>query len=156
MSSESLPITPARFAAALEDLPLASLHLKAAELRNSISHLQYSNEQLMPFSTAGDLDCSEAILENAEVIKRMEERIGLLKAEVEGRGMPWVEDEAKTEQQQGDVTQQQSPRNSTSTNSALNGQTTNGTSTGNQRGETVPSTSNGASDPNEEEEGLHL
>jgi hypothetical protein len=31
MSSEATPISPARFASALKDLPLSTLHLKAAE-----------------------------------------------------------------------------------------------------------------------------
>lgn len=50
MSSEALPISPTRFAAALTDLPLSALHLKVLELRNSITHLDYSNEQLRPFA----------------------------------------------------------------------------------------------------------
>jgi hypothetical protein len=50
MSSEALPISPTRFAAALTDLPLSTLHLKVLELRNSIAHLDYSNEQLRPFA----------------------------------------------------------------------------------------------------------
>jgi len=98
MSSETLPISPARFAAALKDLPLSTLHLKAAELRNSIAHLDYSNEQLKPFadgsepgSSGPDPDCVEAIRENEVVIKRMEERIQLLRTEVEGRGSSWLE-----------------------------------------------------------------
>lgn len=50
MSSDALPITSARFAAALSDLPLASLRLKSLELRNSLAHLAYSNAQLRPFA----------------------------------------------------------------------------------------------------------
>ena len=94
MSNEAIPISPARFAEALKDLPLSTLHLKAAELRNSIAHLDYSNEQLKPFasgtepSTNGvpDRICVEAINENEVVIARLKERIELLKAEVESRG----------------------------------------------------------------------
>ncbi len=94
MSSEAAPISPARFAAALKDLPLSTLHLKAAELRNSIAHLDYSNEELKPFaegtdpSTNGEPDhiCIDAIKENEVVIARLQERIELLKAEVESRG----------------------------------------------------------------------
>jgi len=94
MSSDSLPISPARFSSALKDLPLSTLHLKAAELRNSIAHLDYSNEQLQPFadgtdpSTNGEPDqvCLDAIKENEIVIARFEERIELLKKEVEERG----------------------------------------------------------------------
>lgn len=96
MSATANPILPERFAAALTELPLGSLHAKAAELRNSIAHLQHSNEQLEPYARDGDRECAEAIRENEEVIARMEERVTLLKAEVEGRGMPWVEvDEVK-------------------------------------------------------------
>jgi len=95
MSSE--PITPARFAAAIQDLPLSSLALKVAELRNSIAHLDYSNEQLKPFAhpttpnQEADRDCVEAIQENEIVIQRMEERIMLVKSEVERRGASWNE-----------------------------------------------------------------
>ncbi len=91
------PITPARFAAALQDLPLSSLALKVAELRNSIAHLDYSNEQLKPFAhpatpgEEGDPDCAEAIVENEDVIARMNERIALVKDEVERRGASWRE-----------------------------------------------------------------
>ena len=97
MSATATPIPPARFAAALRDLPLSSLHAKAAELRNSIAHLLSSNEELKPFAAAGDKDCAEAITENEEVIRRMEERISLLKIEVEGRGMKWVEEGGEKE-----------------------------------------------------------
>ncbi|MCJ1318730.1 hypothetical protein MMC15_004060 [Xylographa vitiligo] len=89
MSSNAPIITPARFAAALPDLPLSSLHAKAAELRNSIAHLQASNNQLRSFADKGDADCADAIRENDEVMKRMRDRIVLLKAEVEGRGFLW-------------------------------------------------------------------
>lgn len=82
MSSEAHPISPARFAEALKDLPLSTLHLKAAELRNSIAHLDYSNEQLQPFADGTetsvngvpDQDCVDAIRENEVVIARMQER----------------------------------------------------------------------------------
>jgi len=97
MSATATPIPPARFAAALRDLPLSSLHAKAAELRNSIAHLLSSNEELKPFAEAGDKDCAEAIMENEEVIRRMEERISLLRIEVEGRGMKWAEEEGERE-----------------------------------------------------------
>lgn len=105
MSAEATPITPSAFAAALRDLPISTLHLKALELRNSIAHLDYSNEQLKPFAdgtdpsltqnntrpAAPDQDCIDAIEENEVVIARMQERIGLLKAEVERRGGAWTE-----------------------------------------------------------------
>ena len=97
MSNEATPISPARFSSALKDLPLSTLHLKAAELRNSIAHLDYSNEQLKPFAdgTEGDngpdQDCTDAIKENEVVIQRMLERIQLLRQEVESRGSSWLE-----------------------------------------------------------------
>ncbi|GAP82631.1 putative secondary alcohol dehydrogenase protein [Rosellinia necatrix] len=107
MSSETQPISPARFAEALKDLPASSLALKVLELRNSIAHLDYSNEELKPFaegtvptvdqhgnrSEAGqpDQDCKDAIAENEAVIVRMQERIELIRAEVEGRGLSWQE-----------------------------------------------------------------
>jgi hypothetical protein len=106
MSSATTPISPARFAAALKDLPLSTLHLKAAELRNSIAHLDYSNEQLKPFAEGTnegnsnglpDQDCIDAIKENEVVIARMMERIELLKQEVEGRGSSWLEFQSKEE-----------------------------------------------------------
>jgi len=104
MSSATLPISPAAFAEALKDLPLSTLHLKAAELRNSIAHLDYSNEQLKPFadgtepsSNGPDQDCIDAIKENEVVIQRMEDRIGLLKKEVEDRGCSWTEFQGATE-----------------------------------------------------------
>lgn len=110
MSSEATPISPARFAEALKDLPLSTLHLKAAELRNSIAHLDYSNQELKPFADGTepaangqpDQDCVDAIKENEIVIARMQERIALLKAEVEERGSSWLEfqsgDELKNEE----------------------------------------------------------
>lgn len=96
MSSSQTPISPARFAEAIRDLTLSTLSLKVFELRNSIAHLDYSNEELKPFAagTNGgepDLDCVDAIRENEVVIKRMLERIELLKVEVETRGASWEE-----------------------------------------------------------------
>ena len=89
MSSASAPISAERFAEAIEDLSIGLLHNKAAEIQNSISHLEVSNEQLQQYADAGDKDCSDAISENRTVIVRMEERITLLKEEVVRRGLPW-------------------------------------------------------------------
>jgi hypothetical protein len=86
------PITNARFAAALTDLSIASLHSKAAELRNSLYHLRHSNAQLQPFADTGDRDCKDAIAENEAVMARLRERVDMLKVEVVMvRRMPWVE-----------------------------------------------------------------
>lgn len=93
MSTQSTPIDPLRFAEALEALPLDALHAKAAELQNSIGHLRSSNDQMLPFADEGDQDCKEAMFENLGVIGRMNERVGLIKAEVEKRGMPWPSEE---------------------------------------------------------------
>ncbi|OIW34499.1 hypothetical protein CONLIGDRAFT_7227 [Coniochaeta ligniaria NRRL 30616] len=108
--STDAPISPTRFAAALKDLSLSMLHLKVLELRNSIAHLDYSNEQLRPFADGTeptlsspssppqpDQDCVDAIRENEDVIRRMQERIALVRAEVEERGCSWTEFQSKEE-----------------------------------------------------------
>ena len=92
MSATNQPISPARFASALQELPLSSLHSTAAEIRNSQVHLETSNRELRPYADEGDAVCKEAIDENAQVLERMKARLDLLKAEVLRRGMPWVED----------------------------------------------------------------
>ncbi|KAI0444758.1 hypothetical protein F4803DRAFT_227239 [Xylaria telfairii] len=142
MSSETQPISPARFAEALKDLPASSLALKILELRNSIAHLDYSNAELLPFaegttptldrqgnlSEAGepDQDCKDAIVENEAVIARMQERIELIRAEVEGRGLNWREfqgitdDAARAGQDTDDAMQNETPTTATST---VNGHT---------------------------------
>ncbi|KAK4229527.1 hypothetical protein QBC38DRAFT_104486 [Podospora fimiseda] len=100
MSSTTEPITPTRFTSALKDLSLPSLHLKVLELRNSLAHLDYSNEQLRPFAfspDSPDKDCLEAIQENEQVIERMQERIHLIRQEVESRGFSWTEFQSKEE-----------------------------------------------------------
>ncbi|MCJ1226024.1 hypothetical protein MMC12_002673 [Toensbergia leucococca] len=89
MSSTATPIDPRRFAEAITALPLSNLHFKATEIWNSISHLRSSNEQLKEFADEGDLDCTETVRENLGVIERMDERIELLKMEVERRGFMW-------------------------------------------------------------------
>ncbi|KAI1740680.1 hypothetical protein F4680DRAFT_417474 [Xylaria scruposa] len=143
MSSETQPISPARFAEALKDLPASSLALKVLELRNSIAHLDYSNAELKPFaegitptldhngnpSEAGqpDQDCRDAIAENEAVIARMQERIELIRAEVEGRGLSWREfqgtaDEVATAgQNTDDTTQNETSSATTTTTNAVNG-----------------------------------
>jgi hypothetical protein len=97
-------ITNAQFTLAIADLPLENVYAKAAEIENSITHLQRSNAQLKQFSDSirndatiegetreevGDRECLEAIRENEEVIQRQRERIRLLKEEVERRGQRW-------------------------------------------------------------------
>lgn len=89
MSSTSTPISPEMFALAIKDLPVDTLYSKAAELQNSISHLRDSNEQMKEYADEGDEVCKEAIAENDVVVKRIEERVALLKVEVESRGLIW-------------------------------------------------------------------
>lgn len=110
MSADTQPISPARFAAALKDLSISMLHLKVLEIRNSIAHLQYSNDQLRPFAEGSatavspdspsnaaaaaepDQDCVDAIRENEQVIERMTERLAIVRIEVEDeRGVSWTE-----------------------------------------------------------------
>lgn len=97
MSSDATPITPERFTKAIKELPLANLHFKAAEIRNSVAHLVSSNQQLQPCADEGDADCADAIEDNLVVIQRMKERIVLLKGEVEGRGFKWAEEGSRPE-----------------------------------------------------------
>lgn len=104
MSATAAPISPERFAQAIEDLPLANLHLKASELRNSIAHLLSSNEQLQSYAEEGDQDCMDAIHENEEVLVRLRERVALLRREVERRGFRWGDAEAEDkENKNGDT-----------------------------------------------------
>ncbi|KJZ76678.1 hypothetical protein HIM_04014 [Hirsutella minnesotensis 3608] len=103
MSADTMPISPGRFAAALKGLSPSMLHLKVLEIRNSVAHLQWSNDQLQPYADGSataadgddngspDQDCVDAIRENEGVIDRMAERIALIRAEVEERGMAWAE-----------------------------------------------------------------
>lgn len=102
MSGESFPILASIFADAIKELPLSTVHAKAAELRNSIAHLRRSNDELKSFvaeSCESESDKTELegyIAENRGVISSMEERIALLKAEVEGRGQLWIEPDTGT------------------------------------------------------------
>ena len=91
MSANAEPITAARFAAALIELPLSSLFAKGAEIRNSMAHLERSNEELKNYADEGDRDCADALEENVAVIAKMDMRLELLKIEVENRGFNWNE-----------------------------------------------------------------
>ncbi|KAG5980195.1 hypothetical protein E4U55_004286 [Claviceps digitariae] len=123
MSADTRPISPSRFAAALQDLSLSMLHLKVLEIRNSIAHLQYSNDQLKPFADGTatplgnggaaeeeansqpqpDQDCIDAMRENEVVMARMAERIALVRAEVEGRGVSWAEFRSQEEVEEAEA-----------------------------------------------------
>lgn len=126
MSADTTPISSARFSVALKELSVEVLRLKVLEIRNSIAHLQYSNDQLKPFAEGTatatgsgnsdradstttstttsattlvepDQDCIDAIKENEQVIDRMAERIALIRIEVEERGVSWHEFQSKEE-----------------------------------------------------------
>lgn len=112
MSADTTPISPARFASAIKDLSIGMLHLKVLEIRNSIAHLQYSNDQLKPFAdgtsaalgepaAAPDQDCIDAIKENEAVIDRMAERLAIIRVEVEDRGVSWTEFQSQDEVEAG-------------------------------------------------------
>lgn len=120
MTSEARPVSPNSFAAAIEDLPVENLYTKAVEINNSVAHLERSNRTLQEYSDSikndesldaetrqyGDKDCLEAIRENEVVIERQQERVRLLKAEVERRGQRWHEAEPKeTETSNGHTNQ---------------------------------------------------
>lgn len=95
MSQTTRPISPSTFRDAIADLAIGNLHAKAAEIQNSINHLQVSNDAMLEFPD--DSDMKEAIEENGEVIQRMKDRILMLRQEVERRGMRWVDDEGYRE-----------------------------------------------------------
>lgn len=134
MSADTTPIAPARFASAIKDLSLGMLHLKVLEIRNSIAHLQYSNDQLKPFadgtsaalgepSAAPDQDCIDAIRENEAVIDRMAERLAIVRAEVEDRGFSWTEFQSQDEVEAGTGAEGGEPSASqATTNGQVNGQ----------------------------------
>ncbi|KAK7528970.1 uncharacterized protein IWZ02DRAFT_486962 [Phyllosticta citriasiana] len=166
MSSESHPISLERFAEAITELELPSLHGKAAELRNSIFHLRRSNVQLQPFADDGDSDCAEAIRENEQTIQSMESRVELLRLEVERRGMPWVEDPTVAQQKESaNGTQQAGDADSTTENAGAPRDGTDGTVGGvghsteqsaNTRQERQRQESSAGQQAEEEEEGLYL
>ncbi|KAK8192813.1 hypothetical protein IWZ00DRAFT_488611 [Phyllosticta capitalensis] len=174
MSSETQPISLERFAEAITELTLPSLHAKAAELRNSMFHLRRSNLQLQPFADEGDGDCADAIKENDATIQSMESRVELLRVEVvERRGMPWVEDPAAQQQKEsvnGEATQQSDEMhgdtNATTENATAPRDGTDGTGRSAGHGTTEQSAntrreSSGREPANTssesiEEEGLHL
>lgn len=106
MSAEATPITAARFAAALNDLPISSLYAKHAELTNNIAHLESSNKQLEDFARENDdRDCYEALLENRQVMKSFNERMELIQKEVEEvRGLPWrPQNEGEVRREEGAI-----------------------------------------------------
>lgn len=148
MSGESHPITASVFADAIKELPLSAIYGKVSELRNSVAHLRRSNEELRSFVTEssdpdGDKrELESYIAENGGVIASMEERITLLKTEVENRGQLWIEVEdaadASTEGGQGTST------------------TVNGTGEGSAAARGTSAGANSGNTNEEREDGVHL
>ncbi|KAK6858338.1 hypothetical protein PG995_006037 [Apiospora arundinis] len=97
MSAQTRPPTAEEFAIALTELPASSLALKVLELRNQIAHLDYSIAEMRPFAEAAEPDqiCVEGIQENEVVIGKVQQRIELIRKEVENRGMSWHEFDGK-------------------------------------------------------------
>ncbi|CAI7592157.1 unnamed protein product [Penicillium viridicatum] len=106
MSTEALPITPGAFAEAIKELSIAVLYSKVSELTNSIAHLHRSNAELQSNDSEEEKKELEGyIAENEGVAVSMNERITLLKTEVENRGQPWIElDELKIDKGQDALT----------------------------------------------------
>ena len=97
-----------------------------------MAHLEKSNVELEEYvRQEQDKDCYEALLENKEVLKRMEERIVLIKKEVmEVRGLPWQPEEGVKTVEPGErVVANGSGQNGTATSGATREQT-NGNASG--------------------------
>ncbi|KAJ6036099.1 hypothetical protein N7540_000378 [Penicillium herquei] len=145
MAIEPLSISPPAFAEAITELPLSALYNKVFELRNSIAHLHRSNSELGLFissSTGSEQEkkeLQEYITENESVIVSMNERIGLLRTEVEKRGQEWIEDKVKVDQNQNQDADEELPGT--------------GNGHGNVNGE---SAAPGDSTQNAEEDGVYL
>lgn len=109
MSAETLSIDPAAFAEAITELPLSAVFSKVSELRNSIAHLHRSNTEIRSFLNETDdteeekKSLEEYIVENKGVIASMEERVLLLKKELENRGQPLVEAEKEEDKKENGV-----------------------------------------------------
>lgn len=145
MSAESTPITAARFAAALNDLPISSLYAKHAELTNSIVHLESSNKELEDFARENDdRDCYEALLENRQVMKNFHERMDLIRKEVEEvRGLPWrPRDEGEVRKEEGAI----GLNGTAATQNASGAPSTNGTQPTEERADPAPA-QNGEDEP---------
>ncbi|KAJ5630660.1 uncharacterized protein N7484_010760 [Penicillium longicatenatum] len=109
MSAETHAINPEAFAEAIADLPLSAVYSKVSELRNSIAHLHRSNEELRLF-LAESQDTEEEkkelegyVIENEGVVTSMNERISLLKVEVERRGQTWIEEKGEEKDMNGEA-----------------------------------------------------
>ncbi|KAJ5939438.1 hypothetical protein N7466_002572 [Penicillium verhagenii] len=98
MAAQTTSINPTDFAEAIAELPLSAVYSKVSELRNSIAHLHRSNEEMRFFlaeSQETEEDKKELegyVLENEGVVTSMNERLSLLKVEVERRGQTWIEE----------------------------------------------------------------
>lgn len=113
MSSGSITINPTAFAEAIQELPLSAVYSKVAELRNSIAHLHRSNTELRLFLSESEDPEEEKkelegyVTENEGVIASMNQRVELLKTELENRGQPWVEVDVEKGENDNDNGQEQ-------------------------------------------------
>jgi hypothetical protein len=109
MTTETPSINSAAFAEAITELPLSAVYSKVSELRNSIAHLHRSNAELRLFLEESQDPEEEKkelegyILENEGVVASMDERVSLLKTELENRGQPWVEGEERKDGDDGET-----------------------------------------------------
>ncbi|KAJ5226750.1 uncharacterized protein N7469_006756 [Penicillium citrinum] len=97
MAAQVFTINPEAFVEALKELPLSSVYAKVSELRNSIAHLHRSNAEMRAFMESSETEEEKRemegyIRENEGVFKSMEERLGMLRNEVERRGQRWIEE----------------------------------------------------------------
>jgi hypothetical protein len=94
-----IPQPQESFLEAITDLELEQLHVESSRLQNSIFHLERSNIALEEFRD--DEDCRQAIQENVETIARQNERVQMIKNEVERRGFLMPCGERKEDEEGG-------------------------------------------------------
>jgi hypothetical protein len=99
-----------------------------------------------------DQDCKDAMYENLVVISRMNERIDLIRAEVEKRGMRWSEAEVEDRQ----VSERMVNGDSTSTTHTQSSQPPSGRLTDEQLRAQLEARLVQDTQDDQEEEGLHL
>ncbi|KAI5813199.1 hypothetical protein BZA77DRAFT_296181 [Pyronema omphalodes] len=149
MSATSNPITPESFQLAIRELDLELLHRESSRLQNSIYHLQRSNIALE--EVKDDEDCAIAIRENLETIQRQQERVQMIRDEVERRGFGAPCGERKEE-----VDETHTHANGVVETNGVGGATENGISDSSAGGNGVRQDPAVESSTGEEEEGIYL
>lgn len=138
MSTQTRTINLEAFAEAIKELPLSTVYSKVSELRNSIAHLHRSNAELRLFLEESrdpedeKKELEGYVTENEGVITSMNERIALLKTELENRGQPWDEVE---DDQDKDGEGQEPPADAPVTNGSSGVAAAHSTSTAGQDGQ---------------------